>query len=67
VALFDRAAELSARHWQSRYNAAVVRLYDLDDAEGALKAVSHLRALKESNPDIPDLSGIEAEIKRRLQ
>lgn len=67
VALFDRAAELSARHWQSRYNAAVVRLYDLDDAAGALKEVSHLRALKDSNPGIPDLSGIEAEINRRLQ
>ena len=67
VALFERAAELSARHWQSRYNAAVVRLFDLNDPAGALKVVRRLHALKDSNPDIPDLSGIEAEVNRRIQ
>ncbi|MGQ9495798.1 MAG: tetratricopeptide repeat protein [Thermoanaerobaculaceae bacterium] len=63
--LFDRAADLDADHWQSRYNAVVVRLFDLNDARGAQKEFEKLKRLK--NPQIPDLSGLEQEISRRLQ
>lgn len=67
VALFDRAADLSEEHWQSRYNAAVVRLYDLNDPQGALGEIEKLQRLRRSTPGIPDLAGIEAEIARRMQ
>lgn len=62
--LFDRAADLHPGHWQSRYNAAVVRLFDLNDAAGAKVELEKLKAL--NNPQIPDLSGLEQEIARRL-
>lgn len=63
--LFDRAADLNPDHWQSRYNAVVVRLFDLNDAPGAQKELARLKRLK--NPAIPDVSGLEQEISRRLQ
>lgn len=62
--LFDRAADLKPGHWQSRYNAVVVRLFDLNDAAGAKEELSKLKAL--NNPQVPDLSGLEQEIARRL-
>jgi len=61
---FDRAANLHPGHWQSRYNAVVVRLFDLNDAAGAKQELAKLKEL--SNPAIPDLSGLEQEIEKRL-
>jgi tetratricopeptide (TPR) repeat protein len=62
--LFDKAAELHPGHWQSRYNTVVVRLFDLNDAAGAKEELAKLKRL--SNPAIPDLSGLEQEIEKRL-
>ncbi|MCS7181913.1 MAG: tetratricopeptide repeat protein [Thermoanaerobaculum sp.] len=62
--LFDKAADMHPGHWQSRYNAVVVRLFDLNDAAGAQAELAKLKTLK--NPQIPDLSGLEEEISRRL-
>ncbi|MEW5877121.1 MAG: tetratricopeptide repeat protein [Acidobacteriota bacterium] len=62
--LFDKAADLKPGHWQSRYNAVVVRLFDLNDAAGAKVELEKLKAL--NNPQVPDLSGLEGEIARRL-
>lgn len=67
VELFDRAADLDRGHWQSRYNAAVVYLFDLKDADGAARELERLRALDPPVPDMPDLSGLEAEIAKRRQ
>lgn len=67
IELFDRAADISDRHWQSRYNAAVVRLFDLNDARGAREEIDKLNQLRSKMPEIPDLAGIEAEIARRLR
>lgn len=67
VELFDRAADLSAGHWQSRYNAAVVRLFDLNDPQGARDEIEKLKQLRATLPGIPDLTGIEAEIARRIR
>jgi hypothetical protein len=52
-------------HWQSRYNAVVVRLFDLNDAAGAAAELAKLKSL--NNPQIPDLSGLEKEIQQRLK
>jgi len=67
VELFDRAAEMSTKHWQSRYNAAVVRLFDLNDAAGAQREIDQLKAQRAANPEIPDLSSLEQEIAKRKQ
>lgn len=63
--LFHKAADLKPDHWQSRYNAAVVRLFDFNDARGAQEELEKLKSLK--NPEIPDVSGLKQEISRRLQ
>ena len=65
--LFDRAADLHPEHWQSRYNAAVVRLFDLNDPAGAKQEVDKLKQLKGKFPNIPDLTGLEGEIARRTK
>jgi tetratricopeptide (TPR) repeat protein len=67
VALFDRVAEMHPEHWQSRYNAAVVRLFDLNDAAGAKAEVDKLKQLQGKVPNMPDLAGLEAEIAKRMR
>ena len=65
--LFDKAADLHPDHWQSRYNAAVVRLFELNDASGANTEVERLKKLQGKVPNLPDLSGLEGEIGRRMK
>lgn len=67
VELFDKAAALDPRHWQSRYNAAVVYLFDLADASKAAAELDKLKALDPRPQDMPDLAGLEAEIAKRQQ
>jgi len=67
IELFDRAADMRPDHWQSRYNAAVVRLFDLNDATGARVEVEKLKKLQGKVPNIPDLSGLEGEIAKRTK
>ncbi len=65
--LFDKAADLHPDHWQSRYNAAVVRLFDLNDPAGAKTEVEKLKSLQGKVANLPDLSGLEGEIARRTK
>jgi tetratricopeptide (TPR) repeat protein len=65
--LFDRAADMRPDHWQSRYNAAVVRLFDLNDAAGAKVELEKLKKLQGKIPNIPDLTGLEGEIAKRTK
>jgi cytochrome c-type biogenesis protein CcmH/NrfG len=65
LTLFDKAADMSPEHWQSRYNAAVVRLFDLNDPAGAKVELEKLKKLKGKIAGIPDLSGLEGEIAKR--
>ena len=65
--LFDRAADMNPNHWQSRYNAAVVRLFDLDDAAGAKVELEKLKKLEGSAKEMPPLAGLEAELAKRLK
>jgi cytochrome c-type biogenesis protein CcmH/NrfG len=65
VELFDKAAGLAPTHWQSRYNAAVVFLFDLNDTDGAAAELEKLKAMSPPPADMPDLSGLEAEIAKR--
>jgi cytochrome c-type biogenesis protein CcmH/NrfG len=67
LVLFDKAADASPEHWQSRYNAVIVRLFDLSDAKGAAAELEKLKTLRVAKPDlgVPDLSSIEQEIAKR--
>jgi hypothetical protein len=65
--LFDRAAEMRPDHWQSRYNAAVVRLFDLNDVAGAKAEVDKLKQMQGKVPNLPDLTGLEGEIAKRTK
>ena len=65
--LFDKAAEGHPEHWQSRYNAAVVRLFDLNDVAGAKIEVDKLKQLKGKVTGLPDLAGLEGEIAKRMK
>ena len=67
LVLFDRAADMRPDHWQSRYNAAVVRLFDLNDPAGAKQEVEKLKQLQGKVPSIPDLTGLEGEIAKRTK
>ena len=67
LVLFDRAADMRPDHWQSRYNAAVVRLFDLNDPAGAKQEVEKLKQLQGKVPGIPDLTGLEGEIAKRTK
>jgi tetratricopeptide (TPR) repeat protein len=62
--LFDKAAGMGSAHWQSRYNAAVVRLFDLNDPAGAREEVEKLKQVKPVPAGMPDLAAFEAEIAR---
>ena len=63
--LFDRAAEAHPDHWQSRYHAAVVRLFDLNDVAGAKIEVDKLKQIQGKVSGMPDLTGLEGEIAKR--
>jgi len=67
IELFDMAADAAPEHWQSRYNAVVVRLFDMSDLGGAQGELDKLQRLRKERPDlgIPDLSGLEQEIAKR--
>lgn len=67
VQLFDRAADLAPEHWQSRYNAAVVYLFDLNDPDGAQQEIDRLKDLQPRPKDMPDLSSFETQIAQRRQ
>lgn len=67
IELLDRAADLSVAHWQSRYNAAVVRLFDLNDIAGAKEELAKLEALRATIKEIPDLTPLEQEIAQRTR
>lgn len=62
LAQFDRAAAMSATHWQSRFNKVVVLGFDLQDYAGAERVLAELRVLQPANQAITDLA---AEIERR--
>jgi tetratricopeptide (TPR) repeat protein len=65
VELFDRAAEMAPDHWQSLYNAAVVRIFDMNDLDGAQAEVDKLKALGLSDPHLPSIEALEKEIAKR--
>jgi tetratricopeptide (TPR) repeat protein len=62
IELLDQAIDASSDHWQAWYNKIVVYQFDLHEHDAAADALRELQKLKQSNPQIPDLSGLEKEV-----
>lgn len=60
--LLDQAIALDFGHWQALYNKVVVYQFDLHEHDKAAEALRALQELKQGNPAIPDLSGLEKEV-----
>jgi tetratricopeptide (TPR) repeat protein len=60
--LLDQALELAPGHWQAWYNKVVVYHFDLHQHDDAAAALRALQQLKQKDPSIPDLSGLEDEV-----
>jgi len=61
--LLDQVVAVSPDHWQAWYNQVVVLNFDLHEHDAAAAALDRLKELQRTNPDIPDLSGLEKEIQ----
>ena len=49
-------------HWQAWYNKVIVLHFDLHSHDAAAEALGRLKTIAASNPQVPDLSSIEAEV-----
>lgn len=60
--LLEQVVAQDPEHWQAWYNTVVILHFDLHRHDEAAAALRRLQALKQQNPSIPDLSGLEAEV-----
>lgn len=60
--LLDHALSVSPDHWQAVYNKVVVLHFDLHRHDEAVQALRRLQEIKRSDPSVPDLTAIEAEV-----
>ena len=61
--LFQEVQQIQPDHWQSRFNEILVLAFDLGDLDRAAEASEALRQLQPNNPDVERLA---TEIARRL-
>jgi tetratricopeptide (TPR) repeat protein len=62
VELLDRAVSVEPQHWQAWFNLVIIKNFDLHDHDGARDAFIRLKAIADVNPQVPDLTQIEAEV-----
>jgi tetratricopeptide (TPR) repeat protein len=62
IELLQQVVDADPEHWQAWYNMVVVLHFDLHRHDEAATALRRLQALKQQNPSIPDLSGLESEV-----
>jgi tetratricopeptide (TPR) repeat protein len=62
VELLDEALAVAPEHWQAVFNKVIVFQFDTHDHEQAAIALRKLQELKQTDPSIPDLSGLEKEV-----
>jgi tetratricopeptide (TPR) repeat protein len=60
--LLDQSISIAPDHWQSWYNKVVLLHFDLHRHDEAAAALERLQSIARSNPSVPDLSGLEAEL-----
>ena len=57
-----QALAVSPEHWQAVYNQVVVLHFDLHRHDDAAQALQRLKTIAASNPEVPDLAALEAEV-----
>ncbi len=62
LALLDQAIGLDVEHWQAWYNKVIVLHFDLHRHDEAAAALARLKEIAATARDVPDLSGLEAEV-----
>jgi len=60
--LLEKAIAEQPNHWQAWYNKVIVLHFDLHRHDDAAAALATLKKIAENNPQVPDLSSLEAEV-----
>lgn len=61
--ILDRVLAVDPAHWQAVYNKVVVLHFDLHRHDEAAQALDRLEQIKASNPEVPDLTALDAEVR----
>lgn len=61
--LLQQATAVDPDHWQAWYNTVIVLHFDLHRHDEAEKALSELERLEASGVGVPDLTGLQAEVR----
>ena len=64
LAILEQVTAGQPEHWQAWYNTVIVLHFDLHRHPEAERALSVLERVKESNPAVPDLTALAAEVRR---
>ncbi len=61
--ILGHVIEVAPDHWQAVYNRVIVLHFDLHSHDEAVEALGALELLAQSNPQIPDLSGLASQVR----
>ncbi len=61
-----QASAIDPQHWQAVYNTVVVLHFDLHQHDESVVALDRLRELKATNPQMPDISELEADVLKHI-
>ncbi len=61
--ILGHVIEVAPDHWQAVYNRVIVLHFDLHSHDKAVEALIALEDLAQSNPQIPDLSGLAGQVR----
>jgi tetratricopeptide (TPR) repeat protein len=61
--ILDQVVAAEPDHWQAWYNRVVVLHFDLHRHDEAEQALEKLETMAKTNPQVPDLSGIAAQVR----
>jgi len=63
--ILGHVIEVAPEHWQAVYNRVIVLHFDLHSHDEAVEALVVLEELAQRNPQIPDLSGLAAQVRHQ--
>ncbi|MEN8164121.1 MAG: tetratricopeptide repeat protein, partial [Acidobacteriota bacterium] len=63
--ILGHVIEVAPDHWQAVYNRVIVLHFDLHSHDEAVEALGALEQLAQSNSQIPDLSGLAAQVRHQ--
>lgn len=63
--ILGEVIEMAPEHWQAIYNRVIVLHFDLHHHDDAVQALEVLEGMAENNPQVPDLSGLAAQVRHQ--